>query len=576
MKTLPEIKRMSRSDITALLARLVAGQLTAEDIETIRQAFNALIFITDLVARKDAQLKTLLKRIFGIKSETSQKIRRQLKMKSGTETKDAATEPVADSNRAETQAGEDPNPQDPPRKTKRKGHGRNHVEAYTGAAQQVIAHQELKAKDLCPECQQGRVYEQADPGVFIGFSGSPAIAATVYRQQKLRCNLCEHIFTAELPDSVKDQATEVSGQRHFEPSAKSMMAILRYGCGMPLYRLSRLQANLGIPVAVSTLWDKIKEASASVICILETLRQLAAQGHIIHHDDTGMKILAVMKQIDQEKERALETGKGKGKDRIRTGLFTTGIVVSHQTHKIALFFTGRKHAGENLSALLAKRDPTRSPPLTMSDAKSGCIPDNVKTITSYCNTHARRKFVEVADDFPDECLYVIGEVFGKIYQVDAEARVQNLDADRRLSYHRQKSGPIMDRFAAWMEDQFEQKRVEPNSNLGKAIGYVQQHWNPLTRFLHEPGAPLDNNLCERALKMTIVHRKNSLFYKTEPGAKIGDLFMSLIHTCQLAGENPYHYLTQLQIHSAEVAQDPQSWLPWNYKETLSSPQLLYT
>lgn len=564
MKKPPEVRHLSKADVDSLLSRLETGTQSPDDVALIRQVFLVLAYITELIARKESQLKTLLKQLFGFQSERSQKVRQQLKAKQGFAAGDSSSDTDSEPNSKPDLKQKE--------KKKPKGHGRSGVDAYTGAEQQFIAHPELSPKDACPECLEGRVYEQAQPGVFIGFTGMPAITAKVFRTQKLRCNLCGQIYTAELPESVKDQATEAKSGRYFDPSAKSMMAILRYGCGMPLNRLSKLQASLGIPVAASTLWDKIKEASADLICILYTLRQLAAQGNLIHHDDTGIKILTVMQQIELEKEQALETGKDKGKNRVRTGLYTTGIVVKHPSHQIALFFTGRKHAGENLSELLAERDPSRSPPITMSDAKSGTVPDTVETIVSFCNTHARRKFVDIADDFPDECLYVIVTVFGKIYQHDGEAKKKNLDQSERLRYHQKKSGPIMAAFDDWMKDQFAQKRVEPNSSLGKAIRYVQQHWEKLTRFLKVEGVPLDNNLCERALKMAIVHRKNSLFYKTPEGARVGDLFMSLIHTCQLAGENPYHYLTQLQIHSAEVQKDPQRWLPWNYRQILSTQQ----
>jgi len=564
MKKPPEVKHLSPADIESLLLRLEAGTQSPDDVALIRQVFAVMAYITELVARKESQLKTLLRRLFGFQSERSQQVLKQLKAKQESAPGDSPSE-------ADSEMASNPD-RNQKKKKKQKGHGRAGVDAYTGAEQQFIAHPELSPKDACPECLKGRVYEQAQSGVFIGFTGMPAITAKVFRAQKLRCNLCGQMYTAELPESVKDQAAEAGSGRYFDPSSKSMMAILRYGCGMPLNRLSKLQTSLGIPVAASTLWDKIKEASAELVCILYTLRQLAAQGHLIHHDDTGIKILAVMQQIDREKEQALQTGTDKGKNRIRTGLYTTGIVANHQSHQIALFFTGRKHAGENLSELLAERDPSRSPPITMSDAKSGTIPDNVETVVSFCNAHARRKFVDIAEDFPDECLYVIVTVFGKLYQHDGEAKEKNLDQTERLRYHQKKSGPIMDAFDDWMKNQFEQKRVEPNSSLGKAIRYVQQHWEKLTRFLEVEGVPLDNNLCERVLKMAIVHRKNSLFYKTSAGARVGDLFMSLIHTCQLAGVSPYHYLTQLQIHSATVRQDPQRWLPWNYQEMLSGTQ----
>jgi len=96
----------------------------------------------------------------------------------------------------------------------------------------------------------------------------------------------------------------------------------------------------------------------------------------------------------------------------------------------------------------------------------------------------------------------------------------------------------------WFEAQLNERKVEPNSGLGKAIGYMLRHWQALTLFLREPGAPLDNNLVERALKKAILHRKNSLFYKTLNGADVGDLYMTLIHTCELNDVIPFEYLTE--------------------------------
>ena len=94
------------------------------------------------------------------------------------------------------------------------------------------------------------------------------------------------------------------------------------------------------------------------------------------------------------------------------------------------------------------------------------------------------------------------------------------------------------------------------------------HWKELTLFLRQPRAPLDNNVCERGLKKVILHRKNALFYKTQNGADVGDLFMSLIHTCELHGANPFAYLTELQKHPGELSRSPQAWMPWGYRETL--------
>jgi len=126
----------------------------------------------------------------------------------------------------------------------------------------------------------------------------------------------------------------------------------------------------------------------------------------------------------------------------------------------------------------------------------------------------------------------------------------------------------MDELHGWLAAQLKEKKVEPNSGLGKAIGYMLRHWQALTLFLREPGAPLDNNLVERALKKAILHRKNSLFYKTLNGAEVGDLYMSLIHPCERNAANPFDYLTELLRHTEELAAEPADWLPWNYCATL--------
>ena len=194
-------------------------------------------------------------------------------------------------------------------------------------------------------------------------------------------------------------------------------------------------------------------------------------------------------------------------------------------------------------------------------------PKGFETILANCNAHGRRQFVDVADNFPDECRYVL-ETLREVYKNDALARQRNLSPDERLRFHQAESGPLMKKLKEWFNQQFEERLVEPNSGLGAAISYMLKHWNKLTLFLREPGAPLDNNITERALKRAILHRKNALFYLSENGARVGDLFMSLIHTCQLCGANPFDYLTELQKHAAELSSNPQQWMPWNYREML--------
>jgi len=128
---------------------------------------------------------------------------------------------------------------------------------------------------------------------------------------------------------------------------------------------------------------------------------------------------------------------------------------------------------------------------------------------------------------------------------------------------------VLEELRDWMKAQFAERRVEPNSGLGKAFSYLLNHWTKLTLFLSQPDAPLDNNVVERALKKAILNRRNALFYKTLNGAAVGDLFMSLIHTCELNDINPFGYLTALLRHAGRLKQNPSAWLPWNYREAVA-------
>ena len=286
----------------------------------------------------------------------------------------------------------------------------------------------------------------------------------------------------------------------------------------------------------------------------ELIRQ-AAQGEVLHNDDTSMRVLQMERDPSDE----------------RTGVFTSGIVSTASGRKVALYFTGRQHAGENLADVVKRRLPGLSAPIQMCDALSRNTPKlspGVEMLLANCLAHGRRQFVEAAPNFPDQCRYVL-ESLGGVYANDAVAREQKFSAPDRLLFHQQHSGPIMDQLHDWLEAELAEKRTEPNSGLGKAITYLLRHWKGLTTFLRAAVAPLDNNICERALKRAVLHRKNALFYKTLHGAEVGDVFMSLIHTCQLCGANSFDYLTELQRHASELAANPADWMPWNYRDALA-------
>jgi hypothetical protein len=313
---------------------------------------------------------------------------------------------------------------------------------------------------------------------------------------------------------------------------------------------------MGVPLPASTQWELINAAATVPAAVYEALIDTAAQGRLLHNDDTTMRVQSLRQEI------AAEAKKNPAQ---RTGIFTTNIVALVEERKVALFFTGRKHAGENLDQVLQRRAAGLAKPLQMCDALSRNEAAGSKTDLCNCIPHGRRNFVDVIESFPEECRMVI-ESLREIFRVEALAKERKLSDAERLVFHQEQSQPVMDRLHQWMKEQTGQKKVEPNSGLGNAIRYMLKHWEALTRFLRTPGAPLDNNICERALKLAILHRKNSLSYKTLRGARVGDVFMSLIHTCELNQINPFDYLMTLQRHSQEVLQQPSLWLPWNYRQ----------
>jgi len=349
------------------------------------------------------------------------------------------------------------------------------------------------------------------PAHLVRIRGQAPLGATVYKLQKLRCNLCGTTFTAQPPPGVGSEKDK------YDAEAASMIALLKYGTGLPFNRLERLEGSLGIPLPAATQWGIVAHSGHQLEPALAELIRQAAQGEIFHNDDTGAKILA----LRGRHRNPLDDDLPDLPD--RKGVFTSGIVSILPAYRIALFFTGRRHAGENLAALLRQRASELGPPIQMCDALSRNVPDlpeELQTILAHCLTHGRRQFVDVAMNFPEECLYVL-LILKDVYTNDARTQAQGMSPEQRLAFHQEHSRPKMEELKVWLAAQLEQKKVEPNSGLGKAILYMRKHWNELTLFLRQPGAPLDNNICERALKKAILHRKNAYFYKTENGAHVG-------------------------------------------------------
>ena len=526
----PKPMALDLTELEGILERARSTPLGEQDHHKLQAVLTTLVRLTQELEKKRTSISRLRKLLFGPRTE---------------KTEDVVT-------RKHPPQGECAAGGAQQNKQKRKGHGRTAAADYTGAKWVAVPHESLNAGDPCPQdgCT-GKVYTLSEPGVIVRIKGLPPLPATVYELEKLRCNLCGTVFTARAPEGI--------GEHKYDETAVSMISILKYGAGFPFNRLEKLEHSLGIPLPAATQWELVKDACGRLEPVFEALIDMAAQGEVLHNDDTPMKILELMAEN--------QTSQYPDKPPTRKGLYTSGIISKRGEQLIALFFTGRKHAGENLKQVLARRSKPLARPIQMCDALSRNLPGEFKTILANCLSHGRRRFVDVVENFPEEVRYVL-EILAEVYKNDAVARREQMSSRQRLIFHQTESGPLMQTLHEWLERQFADKTVEPNCGLGEAIAYMLKHWQPLTLFLRKPGAPLDNNICERALKKAILHRKNALFYKTHNGARVGDLFMSLIHTAELAGANAFDYLCALQRHAEQLKENPRQWMPWNYQQTL--------
>lgn len=555
----PNLKEVSHDELKKILERAKTEVLSSDDHEKLESAVDTLAWLTSELESKNVSLKRLKKLLFGSSSEKTKDV---VGSGEGDAPCSDSDDVVGSSEGEPDDHGDAPSPDSdegtketesaPKKKKKRKGHGRRGAAEYTGATRNEVSHESLSHGDRCPGCEKGKVYRLPEPAVIVRIKGVSPLDAEVTELERLRCNLCGEVFTAKPPDGL--------GPKKYDETAAAMIGLLKYGCGFPFNRLERLGKDLGIPLPIGTQWDVVEEAAYSLMPVWMELVHLAAQGEVLHNDDTKARVLELNAQIVKE------LAKGETE---RTGIFTSGVVSTTGGRHIALFFTGREHAGENLGKVLKQREQELPPPIHMSDALERNLPEEFETIWANCLAHGRRHFVDVADNFPDEVRYVL-EKLRAVYKNDAKARELSMNAEERLRFHQDNSGPLMDELEQWCNEQIDEKKVEPNSSLGGAILYMLNHWDELTLFLRVAGAPLDNNIAERILKKAILMRKNSLFYKTENGAFVGDIFMSLIHTAELCDANPFDYMVAIQRNKEAVAAAPWDWMPWNYEEALAA------
>lgn len=411
----------------------------------------------------------------------------------------------------------------------------------------------------CPECLIGKLYK-VDPATFVRITGQAPLVATRHVLERMRCNACGAYFTAELSQEHRDDGAV---NQYFGFSARAMIVISKYLTGVPFFRQQSLQQLFGFPVSAAAQFEQCDVLAAACVPIVECLIQMAGGAEFFALDDTGNRIL-------EEKGKMIPDRRSQ-KPKHRTGIYTSAVIAELELQRsVLLFKTNIGHAGEWLDEIIKHRPVGVVAPIIMSDALNRNAPSVIEEYHwSKCNCHARREFdtsygMAQAD-------WVI-EQYANIWQHDTHCETQGLTPQQRLAWHREHSLPIMEAIRTQCQQWLDSGEIEANSAMGKACRYYENHYDGLIAFCRLAGAKIDNNEVERTIKMIIRGRKNSLFYKTQNGADVGDTLMSLLATAIHNGINVLHYLIAIQQNEYEAGRKPHLWLPWNYHENLQAEQ----
>jgi transposase len=538
----PEKIEMTKEEAKAFVARMERSEFRNEDGPLLAKIAQGYFWLQSSLQKSKININNL-RILFGMQKKKKRKNTVETTKPENKETEQPMPEIDATLQKSEEVQASIENVV--PIKKIIKGHGRLGIAAYPNANEIKCTHT-LKAGDPCPFDCGGKLYP-FKPGAVLVIKGQPIADVTRFEIEKLRCNLCLELVSAEVPEEAKTEK--------YDALFMAENAVSKYWLGVPFYRREKYFAMQGIPLSDATQWDLVERLASPIFPVFNSMKKLAAQGDVSYADDTYLKILSVIKENENKS------------DKERRGMYTTCILSKVDGHNIYLYFSGIKHAGENIASVFQHRNAELAPVVYMCDALSANVPKSLKVILCNCLSHGYRKFSEIEEYFPAECKIVI-DALVKVYTFDDLAVEQKMTPEQRLQYHQMNSQPVLMDLKTWLDKQIDENLVEPNSHLGKSIKYMRKHWDALTRFLTVAGAPLCNNITERALKIAIRVRKNSYFFKTPYSAQIGSMLTSMIVTCIEAGGNPIHYLSELYKNKSAVLTNPSAWYPWNYLENL--------
>lgn len=459
--------------------------------------------------------------------------------------------------------GDDSAPKLDPNK-KPKGHGRNGAKAYVNAKHFIHA-LEPEVFGVCDGCGAGRMTPYREK-VIVRIIGQPLFGAELHHYEQVRCRICCRVIRATGPDSVLEGVG--TSYIKYDWAACAMLIVMHYFAGAPFKRLESLHNGWGVPMSDANQWSMVDTSADLLAPLHKGIERHGIQNATsLRIDDTGSMVISIRRQIQAELN-ALES-LGESTNDVRTGINATGVYLETQDAVIILFYTGRHHAGEMIDQLLIHREKSKAKLAKVTDgaSKNFAHEHEDKLIEGTCNAHAFLKFRGIKDKYPAEYA-TAGEVYKQVFDHDDDAKARGLTPMERMLYHREYSKPLMEELKAMCEDKIKSKLVEPRSLLWEPLSFIINQWSRLTKFYQEPGVPLDTNLVEQALIIPVRYLAGSFNYKNQTGAEVGDRHMSLVATARANDVEPVAYLTHCLRNHKDLAQRPEHYLPWVYRQRL--------
>jgi transposase len=337
-------------------------------------------------------------------------------------------------------------------------------------------------------------------------------------------------------------------------SVLALLLAVKYVDGLPLARFEHVLQRHGITIARQTLARWVIASAQLLQPLFNVLRDTLLEGKLIHMDETPVQVLKPPKHKPDKPPTSssymwVQTGGVPGK-------------------AVTVYDYDPSRSGEVPKRLLAGWHGC-----LMTDGYAGynAVVKEQGITHLVCWAHARRGFVEALAVQPkhakgkDSLAQQAINTIAKLYKIEKDGK--ELIADQRYRLRQEQSKPVLAELKQWL--QTHQPLIPPQSTLGKAMAYAQTYWSQLTSYLEAGHLPIDNNVCENAIRPFVIGRKAWLFSDTPAGANASAIIYSLVQSAKANHQEPYEWLRYViaKLPTCNNADDYEALMPWNTKHT---------